>query len=529
MPIADVSCSRDGTSPHRRSMDLRTPSSCFVAAPASLRRFASALKPTDDVRPRLSTSLERRSAFIPHVTSVRLRHVSSRKRKTPSASASSDASASPVPSPKVTSFLLSAVHCIASLALLIFIQRGVGHGLAALGISFPAPLAAMLLLFVLLSAMRMFSSPFVDRLNTVLFNPSVAFLTRWLAVFFVPNLVMLPLAPSLPSAHVAKIGLIIVCGFFFTLLSTAVVCIALRSMVSLATGKPPASLSVTSSKGSPPSNPLILVFAVLSMFSFALATRSVRHAATAYALFATLLTFTVGQRFPSGLKMFLHPLVTCTCGTIGAMALLGTATSTPFSAMLATYYTRGAAWGAGDILASLLGPAVITFAFTMDRQRKLALARVVEVVFGTLFATLASLFGTAFAARLLKLPADTALLVLPRTVTAPLAVAIADLLGANMGLAASVVALTGLLGANIAASVLTAFRVKDPVVRGLSVGASAHGLGTAALSDEGGAFPFAALAMTLVGIFSTVFIAFPPLRLMVIRVAVGLATKTAVQ
>ncbi|CAN8074394.1 unnamed protein product [Agarophyton chilense] len=509
-------------------MGLRAFYPGFVSTPSSLRRFSPLVKGAVDARPHPSWAVTKRSAFIPHLTFSRPRYVSSCKRTVPTASASSEASASP-PSSGVASFLLSSVHTVVSLALLIFIQRYVGVGLAALNMTFPAPLAAMLLLLALLTVMRVFSSPFVDRLNSLLFNPAVSFLTRWLAVFFVPNLVMLPLAPSLPSAHIAKIGLIIVCGFFFTLLSTTLLCVSLRSVVSLVTGRPPATLSVAPSKGSPPSNRLILSFAVLTLLFFALATRSVQHAATAYALFATLLTFSVGQRFPSGLKMVLHPLITCTCGTIGAVALLGTATSTPFPAMLATYYTRGAAWGAGDILASLLGPAVITFAFTMDRQRRLALARGVEVVIGTLFATLASLFGTAFVARLLKLPADTALIVLPRTVTAPLAVAIADLLGANIGLAASVVALTGLLGANIAPSVLTVLRVKDPVVRGLSVGASAHGLGTAALSDESGAFPFAALAMTLVGIFSTVFIAFPPLRALVIRVAVGMATKTAVQ
>lgn len=424
---------------------------------------------------------------------------------------------------------MSSVHCIVSLTLLILIQRAVGIGLASLNIAFPAPLASMLFLLTLISFLRVFSSPFVDRLNSLLFNPAVAFLTRWLAVFFVPNLVMLPLAPALPSAHIAKIGVIIVCGFLFTLFSTAVVCITLRGLVSTVTGKPPATLSIAPSKNAPPSNRLILVFGALTALSFTLATRAVQPAATAYALFATLLTFTIGQRFPASVKMLLHPLITCTAGTIGAVALLGYATSTPFPVMLATYYTRGIVWGAGDILASLLGPAVITFAFTMDRQRKLALARGTEVVLSTIFATLASLFGTAYVARLLKLPASTGLIVIPRTVTAPLAVAIADLLGANVGLAASVVALTGLLGANVAASLLTIFKVKDPVVRGLSVGASAHGLGTAAMSEEGGAFPFAALAMTLVGIFSTVFIAFPMTRALVLRAAVGVASKAVVQ
>lgn len=173
------------------------------------------------------------------------------------------------------------------------------------------------------------------------------------------------------------------------------------------------------------------------------------------------------------------------------------------------------------MLAALLGPAVITFAFTMDKQRRLARARVVEVAGTSLFATLAALFGTALAGRLLRLSGTSRLLVLPRTITAPLAVAIAEMIGADVGLAASVVALTGLLGANVAAMILSGVGVKDPVVRGLSVGASAHGLGTAALSDEGAAFPFSALAMTLVGVFSTVLVAYGPFRGLLLRVAMG--------
>lgn len=203
------------------------------------------------------------------------------------------------------------------------------------------------------------------------------------------------------------------------------------------------------------------------------------------------------------------------------MALLGVVTGVGFAPTLANYYIRGGGWGGGNVLAFLLGPAVITFAFTMDAQRKLALARIVEVVGTSLAATLVSLFGTAGAARLLRMTTPSRLLVIPRMITAPLAVAIAEMIGANVGIAASVVALTGLLGANIGAAVLSGLQVRDPVVRGLAVGASAHGLGTAAMSDEGSAFPFAALAMTLVGIFSTVLIAYVPFRALLIRVAIG--------
>ena len=52
--------------------------------------------------------------------------------------------------------------------------------------------------------------------------------------------------------------------------------------------------------------------------------------------------------------------------------------------------------------------------------------------------------------------------------------------------------------ANFGAAALDAIKCKDPVARGLTMGAAGHGLGTAAMSaSEPDAFPFAAIAMAL--------------------------------
>lgn len=440
----------------------------------------------------------------------------------------------PPPTTTVVPFIRSAVSQLLSLMFLLIIQRGVEYLLTLYNISFPVPLAAMLITFTILIVCRIIGlSSVVDRTNTLLFYPGVSFLSRWLAVFFVPNLVMLPLAPKLPAADLYKIGAILVGGFFFSLFSSAIFCVFLRYTGRKLTGRKPTTIDTVSASSAPPSNALVRSLAIATTGSLLLASRLPLNSnpAKVYALSATLLSFVVGQRLPRTAKMLLHPLICCTLGSIAAMGLLAFLCGTPFAATLATYYPRGAAfanWGAGNLLAGLLGPAVITFAFTMDKQRRLARARVVEVVGTTLFATLASFFGTAFVARMLSMTHASRLIVLPRMITAPLAVAIAEMLQANIGLAASVVALTGLLGANVAASVLTAFGVRDPVVRGLSVGSAAHGLGTASLSEEGAAFPFAALGMTLVGIFSTVLIAYAPFRVFLLKFALnGVATVAA--
>jgi putative effector of murein hydrolase len=138
-------------------------------------------------------------------------------------------------------------------------------------------------------------------------------------------------------------------------------------------------------------------------------------------------------------------------------------------------------------------------------------------------AAVIGLFGTALAARALELPQYLRLASVSRQVTAPLAIAIAGMVGANPSLAATIVVLTGLLVANFGAAALDALGVTSPVARGLAMGGAGHGLGTAALAtSEKEAFPFAAIAMALNATLSTILVTLPPVR-KILLAAAGLA------
>jgi putative effector of murein hydrolase len=100
--------------------------------------------------------------------------------------------------------------------------------------------------------------------------------------------------------------------------------------------------------------------------------------------------------------------------------------------------------------------------------------------------------------------------------------AIASILGADVSLAVSMVVVTGLLGANFGASILSAFGIHDAVARGLGIGAAAHGLGTAAFANEPEAFPFAAIAMALTASACTVLVSVPFVKKVLLQVALGL-------
>lgn len=208
------------------------------------------------------------------------------------------------------------------------------------------------------------------------------------------------------------------------------------------------------------------------------------------------------------------------------MKLFATVTGQTFHSMLTSYKVKSFCpvhIGAGDLLLFMLGPAVVALACQMYDRKALMKDNMVEVGTAVGVSSIGGLFGTAFLVRLLNVGNPILRLCsLSRNITSPLAMAIAGILGADVSLAVSMVVVTGLIGANFGAAILDAVGVKDPVARGMGIGAAAHGLGTAAFANEKDAFPFAAISMALTASACTVLVSIPAVKTMVLKVALGL-------
>ena len=240
---------------------------------------------------------------------------------------------------------------------------------------------------------------------------------------------------------------------------------------------------------------------------------------TAFLLSTTLSNFVRGARFPKSFTKIVHPLVTCATLTWLMTSTMGTITGRSFMSMLAAYKV-----GAGAILLNFLGPSVASLACQMYDRRKLMKENLAEVTTAILVSSFGGLFGTAAAVRWLGIGSPALRLsLLTRNITSPLAMAIAGILNSNVSLAVSMVVVTGLLGANFGATLLDAVGIRDPVARGLGIGAAAHGLGTAAFANEKDAFPFAAIAMALTASACTVIVSVPPLKRALVSLALGYA------
>lgn len=244
-----------------------------------------------------------------------------------------------------------------------------------------------------------------------------------------------------------------------------------------------------------------------------------------FLLFTTLSGFVFGANLPKSFTKLVHPLITCTSVTWLTAKVLAILTGSTFITVLKSYkagmLTPFMA-GAGDVLLFLLGPAVIALSLSMYSRKKLMKENISTVGASTLVSSLGGLYGTAAAVRLLGISNPTIrLCLLSRNITSPLAMAIASMLGADISLAVTAVVLTGLFGANFGASILDAAGIKDPVARGLGIGAAAHGLGTAAFANEKDAFPFSAIAMALTASACTVLVSLPPIKRTVLNLALG--------
>lgn len=150
----------------------------------------------------------------------------------------------------------------------------------------------------------------------------------------------------------------------------------------------------------------------------------------------------------------------------------------------------------------LLGPAVVALAWPLWERRAELRVRwgrftLASVVGGA--AAAGSAVGLAWA---LGLPLEVVLSLAPKSVTAPVAMGIADKIGGNASLAAVFAVVTGLVGALSGKTLFALLGIGNDttgwMARGFAMGTAAHGIGAArALQVHPDAGAWAALALGL--------------------------------
>lgn len=149
----------------------------------------------------------------------------------------------------------------------------------------------------------------------------------------------------------------------------------------------------------------------------------------------------------------------------------------------------------------LLGPATVALAVPIYLNWKLISAKRIAIISSMILGSIFAILITAFISFIVQLDPTLAKSLLPRSVTAPIAMGVSEVIGGEPSLTAILTVMTGIVGAAFGTFLFDLFKIKNMAARGFAFGLASHGIGTArALTKDKKAGAFAALAMGLSGI-----------------------------
>lgn len=226
-----------------------------------------------------------------------------------------------------------------------------------------------------------------------------------------------------------------------------------------------------------------------------------------FAIAATLLVYSAARALYRKARFFLlNPVLVSVAVLIAALKL----------AHLDYWeYMKGA-----QIIDFFLAPAVVALGVPLYRQLERMKRRSLFILISTALGSLAGILSATIPAGLLGASPELIRSLAPKSVTTPIAVGIAEILGGLPSLTAVVVIATGILGAVLGPPFLKLLRVRSPIAFGLAMGAAAHGIGTARALEEGElAGAASGLAICLNGILTA---ALAPLAMRLVLWMLGL-------
>ena len=166
-------------------------------------------------------------------------------------------------------------------------------------------------------------------------------------------------------------------------------------------------------------------------------------------------------------------------------------------------------YAGGGVINMLLGPATTCMAVSIYAKRDLLKRYWAPVLAGCLAGAVASIASVLVMCRLFGLDWAILMSLLPKSVTTPIATAVAESHGGIVPITVAAVIVTGMLGNILAPILIRVFRVKDPMAAGLGIGACSHAMGTAKAIEIGeteGAM--SGIAIGLCGIVTTILALF---------------------
>ena len=179
-----------------------------------------------------------------------------------------------------------------------------------------------------------------------------------------------------------------------------------------------------------------------------------------------------------------HPLANPVLHSVWLTATILALTGTPYR----TYFDGA------QFVHFLLGPATVALAVPLYENRRVVARALGPMAVALVAGSVTAVVSAVVIAQAFGMPGPVLASLAPKSVTAGVAMGIAERLGGDPALTAVLVILTGIIGAVIVTPLMNALGLTDWRARGFAAGLASHGIGTAR------AFQVNALAGTFAGI-----------------------------
>ena len=155
----------------------------------------------------------------------------------------------------------------------------------------------------------------------------------------------------------------------------------------------------------------------------------------------------------------------------------------------------------------LLGPTTVALAIPIYRKWDLIVSNSKAIFVSLILGSFFAIFITYVLSLQFELQEELIFSLLPRSVTAPIAMGISEIIGGIPSLTAIITLITGVIGASLGVFVFDIMKLKKMEARGFSLGLASHGIGTArAMSRDKNAGVFAAVGMGLSGLITSIIV-----------------------
>lgn len=155
----------------------------------------------------------------------------------------------------------------------------------------------------------------------------------------------------------------------------------------------------------------------------------------------------------------------------------------------------------------MLGPSVVALGFVLFEQMKYLKGNVVSILTSVFVGAIVGIISVIVIGKLMGADQSLIATLQPKSVTTPIAMGISEKNGGIPSLTAVIVVAVGIFGSIVGPAVMKVLGIESRIAKGLALGASSHGVGTAAAIQLGAVEgALSGLAIGLMGIMTAILV-----------------------